>query len=176
MLLALASTATLALPGPRTPAKVGPAFVMLVIVGGWWFQLVMLQVLTRFATTGAEHVVLGCALATMATWAARLGAEGGGIDGRLTAFGRFWLCAWAAIAAAGLVATSRLGTHGFETARRMKPVSGALQPVLLALAALLLLERPLVREAWRRRRARLIVLPMVALVVAGLGLLARSKG
>jgi hypothetical protein len=55
-------------------------------------------------------------------------------------------------------------------------VSGALQPVVLAIVALLLLERPLVREAWRRRRAGLVGLPLVSLVVAGLGLLARTHG
>jgi hypothetical protein len=176
MLLSVASLAALVAPRPKFPLRLGPALVMVVIGGGWWFQLVMLQMLTRFATTGAEHVVLGCGLVTMTTWAMRLGTEAQDLDERLAGFGRFWLSAWVAVAAAGLLVASRFGTPGFETARRLRSVSGALQPVLLALAALLLLERPLVREAWRRRRAWLIVMPLAALVVAGLGRLARAHG
>ena len=176
MLLSGASVATLAAPRPQTTTRLGPALVMGVIVGGWWFQLVIHQVLVRFATTGAEHVALGCALVTMATWASRLGTQEGEVGARLSVFTRFWGCAWMAVAAAGLVVTSRLGTPGFETARRLRSVSGALQPVVLAIVALLLLERPLVREAWRRRRAGLVLLPLASLVVAGLGLLARTHG
>jgi hypothetical protein len=175
MLVSVASLATLAAPRPKLPSRLGPALVMVVIIGGWWFQLIMLQMLTRFATTGAEHVVLGCGLVTMATWATRLGSEAQELEERLAGFGRFWMSAWAAVGAAGLIVASRVGTPGFETARRLRSVSGALQPLVLALVALVLLERPLIRAAWRRRRGGLIVLPMAALVVAWLGLLARTR-
>ncbi len=176
MLLSVATLATFAGARPRVPARLGPALVMVVIVGGWWFQLVMLQLLTHFATTGAEHLVLGCGLVTMATWASCLGTEAHDADERLAGFRGFWLSAWAALAAAGMMVTSRAGTPGFETARRLRAVSGALQPIALAVAALVLLERPLVRQAWRRRRLWLIVPPLAALILAGLGLLARTHG